>query len=208
MRPFSLTLLALAARSPAPPRPARSRRSELKSVLAREMRAAPATSGAYVRDLDSGAVLFAKRESTRRIPASVEKLFTTSSALLRMGPTATLQTLAVTAPDAVVDAGWRPARRPRARRRRRSVLRRRDRQAPRTGRPRGGDPAASTAPSSATRAQFDARRSVCCTGYDPDLGGVLSALAYDRGIFRGRPQLERRALRGRPVRRRAEGRRA
>ncbi|CAN5252152.1 hypothetical protein BH20ACT16_BH20ACT16_11550 [soil metagenome] len=30
------------------------------------------------------------------------------------------------------------------------------------------------------------RRSSCCSGYDSDLGGVLSALAYDRGVFRGR----------------------
>ena len=37
---------------------------------------------------------------------------------------------------------------------------------------------------------FDGRRSGCCAGYDPDLGGVLSALAYDRGIFRGRARLD------------------
>ena len=47
---------------------------------------------------------------------------------------------------------------------------------------------------------FDGRRSVCCTGYDPDLGGVLSALAYDRGIFQGAPA-RRGALRRRPLRR-------
>jgi D-alanyl-D-alanine carboxypeptidase/D-alanyl-D-alanine-endopeptidase (penicillin-binding protein 4) len=37
---------------------------------------------------------------------------------------------------------------------------------------------------------FDDRRSGCCAGYDSDLGGVLSALAYDRGIFRGRARLD------------------
>ena len=37
---------------------------------------------------------------------------------------------------------------------------------------------------------FDRRRSGCCAGYDPDLGGVLSALAYDRGFFRGRARLD------------------
>ena len=50
------------------------------------MRKAPAASGAYVRDMDSGEELYALRENAVRIPASVEKLFTTASALLRLGP--------------------------------------------------------------------------------------------------------------------------
>ena len=59
------------------------------------MRQAPAASGAYVRDMDTGAELYALRENAVRIPASVEKLFTTSAALLRLGPSATLMTRAV-----------------------------------------------------------------------------------------------------------------
>jgi D-alanyl-D-alanine carboxypeptidase/D-alanyl-D-alanine-endopeptidase (penicillin-binding protein 4) len=38
--------------------------------------------------------------------------------------------------------------------------------------------------------RFDTRRSGLAAGYDPELGGVLSALAYDRGIFRGRARLD------------------
>ncbi|MEY2505036.1 MAG: hypothetical protein QOG27_1316, partial [Verrucomicrobiota bacterium] len=37
---------------------------------------------------------------------------------------------------------------------------------------------------------FDRRRSGCCSGYDSDLGGVLSALAYNRGFFAGALRLD------------------
>ena len=40
-------------------------------------------------------------------------------------------------------------------------------------------------------------------GYDPDLGGVLSALAYDRGVSRGARAARRGALRRRALRRRS-----
>jgi D-alanyl-D-alanine carboxypeptidase/D-alanyl-D-alanine-endopeptidase (penicillin-binding protein 4) len=161
----------------------------LRSTIAREMAKGPAASGAYVRDMDTGAELYRLRENAVRIPASVEKLFTTSAALLRLGASATLQTLAMTAPDAVVEPGGTL--------RGDLVL---------VG---GGDPffgdAAAAKLATALRAAgirrivgagvgdesaFDARRSGCCTGYDPDLGGVLSALAYDRGIFAGRARLD------------------
>ena len=86
-------------------------------------------------------------------------------------------------------AGRDAARRSRARRRRRSVLRRRVR------------PAAGAAVRAAgirridgavigDESVFDDRRSGCCAGFDPDLGGVLSALAYDRGVYRGRARLD------------------
>ncbi|CAN5252262.1 hypothetical protein BH20ACT16_BH20ACT16_11560 [soil metagenome] len=79
--------------------------SELKTKIGREMRQAPTASGAYVRDMGSGEELYKLRENRVRIPASVEKLFTTSSALLRLGPTTTLQTNAVTASGVVVEPG-------------------------------------------------------------------------------------------------------
>jgi D-alanyl-D-alanine carboxypeptidase/D-alanyl-D-alanine-endopeptidase (penicillin-binding protein 4) len=71
-------------------------------VLEREMAASGPAAGAYVVDLDSGAPLFADDPDTPRIPASVNKLYTTSTALQRFGPDATLQTrvLADAAPDA------------------------------------------------------------------------------------------------------------
>jgi len=72
-----------------------------KRALAREMRAAGAASGALVVDLDTGAQLFARRPDVRRMPASVEKLYTSVAALRRLGPGARLRTfvLAARPPD-------------------------------------------------------------------------------------------------------------
>lgn len=190
MRRAHATLLALLATlAGAPPASAYSE-AELRTKIAREMRQAPATSGAYVRDMDSGAELFALRENAVRIPASVEKLFTTASALLRLGPSATLETRVVTAPDAVVEPG--------------GVLRG-DLVLVGGGDPFFGDGSGSSARLAQAvhaagirrvagsvlgdESAFDARRAGCCTGYDFELGGVLSALAYDRGVFRGRARL-------------------
>lgn len=190
MRRLLLTLLAVAAAALASAGPAMAfSESDLRAALASEMRHAGSGSGAYVADLDSGRQLFAQRANTARIPASVEKLYTTSTALLRLGPAATLRTTAVAASDAVVEAGGTL--------RGDLVL---------VG---GGDPffgdAPATALARAVRAAgirriagavvgdetaFDDQRSSCCRGYDSELGGVLSALAYDRGIFRGRARLD------------------
>src|SRR3954453_20259701 len=54
-------------------------------ALSAGLRPAGGASGAYVVDLDSGETVFSTRAGTRRMPASVEKLFTTSTALLRLG---------------------------------------------------------------------------------------------------------------------------
>src|SRR5439155_24178571 len=48
--------------------------------------------GAYVLDLQTGQPLFSWRADVARPPASVEKLYTTSTALLRLGPNATFDT--------------------------------------------------------------------------------------------------------------------
>ena len=189
MRRVIATLFALAALLAGAAPAAAISESTLTDKISREMAQAPAASGAYVRDMNSGAELSALRENAVRIPASVEKIFTTSAALLRLGPSATLRTLAVIAPDAVVEPGGRL--------RGDLVL---------VG---GGDPffgdASAAQLAKAIRASgirridgsvvgdesaFDVQRSSCCAGYDPDLGGVLSALAYDRGIFRGRARID------------------
>src|SRR5690349_6378440 len=52
--------------------------------------------GAYVLDEGSGAVLFSHRPDLALAPASNEKLFVTATALLRFGPTDTLQTTVAT----------------------------------------------------------------------------------------------------------------
>ncbi|MEA2154000.1 MAG: hypothetical protein QOE11_140 [Solirubrobacteraceae bacterium] len=189
MRRLLATLLAVAAPlAGAAPALAFSE-ADLRATLAGEMRHAGSGSGAYVADLASGSELFSVRPDTGRIPASVEKLYTTSTALLRLGPAATLRTLAVTTPDAVVDA---------------TGTLQGDLVLVGGGDPFFGDDSA-TLLARAVRAAgiraiagavvgdesaFDTRRSGCCPGYDPDLGGVLSALAYDRGIFRGRARLD------------------
>jgi serine-type D-Ala-D-Ala carboxypeptidase/endopeptidase (penicillin-binding protein 4) len=53
---------------------------------------AGAQSSAYVYDLDTNRVLFSERADRQHPPASVEKLYTATAALERMGPAATLET--------------------------------------------------------------------------------------------------------------------
>jgi D-alanyl-D-alanine carboxypeptidase/D-alanyl-D-alanine-endopeptidase (penicillin-binding protein 4) len=193
MRRVVTALLALVAvlAGAAPAGAAAYSESDLRTKLGREMRKAPISSGAYVRDMGTGAELYALRENAVRIPASVEKLFTTSTALLRLGPAATLQTSVVIAPDAVVEPG--------------GVLRG-DLVLVGGGDPFFGDHDGSAAKLAAAlkdagvrrvtgsvvgdESAFDTARSGCCRGYDTDLGGVLSALTYDRGIYRGRARLD------------------
>lgn len=66
--------------------------TSLRSALRSGMRQLGGASGAYVVDLTTGQTLFARRASIGRLPASVEKIYTTSTALLEFGPTATLTT--------------------------------------------------------------------------------------------------------------------
>ena len=62
------------------------------SSLERHMRSVGGASGALVVDLDTGEELLSVRPGTRRVPASVQKLYTTSAALLDYGPSAQLTT--------------------------------------------------------------------------------------------------------------------
>ena len=72
-----------------------------KRVLRENMARAGAYSGAYVVDLDSGRALYSKRATIPRMPASVEKLYTSATALERLGPDGVLTTraLASVTPD-------------------------------------------------------------------------------------------------------------
>jgi serine-type D-Ala-D-Ala carboxypeptidase/endopeptidase (penicillin-binding protein 4) len=63
-------------------------RSELKPLV----RSLPGNSSVYIRESSTRTVLAAKTPTTRRIPASVTKLFTTSAALLEDGPSTRLTT--------------------------------------------------------------------------------------------------------------------
>jgi D-alanyl-D-alanine carboxypeptidase/D-alanyl-D-alanine-endopeptidase (penicillin-binding protein 4) len=71
---------------------AQTPQSSLSRALRNGMLAAGNQSGAYVVDLNTGQTLFSSAANTGRLPASVEKLYTTSAALLRFGPNATLTT--------------------------------------------------------------------------------------------------------------------
>ena len=64
----------------------------LVAGLNRGMRQAGRYSGAYVVDLTAGQTLYAHNANTGRLPASVEKLYTTTTALQRFGAATTLTT--------------------------------------------------------------------------------------------------------------------
>ena len=66
--------------------------STLRAALNKAMKQAGGTSGAYVVDLDNGQILFSAAANKPRLPASVEKLYTTSTALMRFGPNTNLDT--------------------------------------------------------------------------------------------------------------------
>ena len=159
----------------------------LGAKLSKEVRLAGAAGGAYVLDLDTGQPVFAARADVARPPASVEKLYTTSTALLRFGPDTTFDT------DVLAEAEPDPQ----------GVL-------------RGdlwlrgaGDPTLTTAGVGALATQmstagilsvhgsvagdgtlFDALPGSYRTGgrFDTDMGGALAALEVDRGLKGGRPQ--------------------
>ncbi len=79
--------------APAPPSAAtlKANRS-LDGSLNLGMRQAGRFSGAYVVDLTANRALYSKSAATGRLPASVEKLYTTTTVLKRFGPNVTLTT--------------------------------------------------------------------------------------------------------------------
>jgi D-alanyl-D-alanine carboxypeptidase/D-alanyl-D-alanine-endopeptidase (penicillin-binding protein 4) len=79
-------LLAPAAASAA------SESAALQADLSHQLQIAGRASGAYVYDLTAHQALFSERAETLRPPASVEKLYTATTALELMGPTARLST--------------------------------------------------------------------------------------------------------------------
>lgn len=80
------------AASAAPAFAAPISQSSLAGQLSHELAIAGSSSGAYVYDLTSAAPLFSERADGARPPASVEKLFTATTALELMSPNATLST--------------------------------------------------------------------------------------------------------------------
>ncbi len=64
----------------------------LQSDLKHQLALAGPSDGAYVYDITAKKVLFSERATTLRAPASVEKLYTATAVLARMGPAARLST--------------------------------------------------------------------------------------------------------------------
>jgi D-alanyl-D-alanine carboxypeptidase/D-alanyl-D-alanine-endopeptidase (penicillin-binding protein 4) len=87
-----LALVALLALAVAVPAAQAVDRAGLRSTLTTLHNRLGPAAGAYVVDLASGDVLYSHRDSLALAPASNEKLFTTSTALLRFGVTGTLPT--------------------------------------------------------------------------------------------------------------------
>ncbi len=159
----------------------------LQAKLAHEVRRASAFSGVYVRDLDTGRTLFESKADVPRVPASVEKLYTTSAALLRFGPDAMLSTTVAGGGFVDPDGVWRGDLYLHG----------------------GGDPtlnrddlehlASDLGSAGIVRVdgsvlgdetRFDALRGSYDSGgtYDGDMGGALSALALNRGFAKdGKP---------------------
>src|SRR5438270_13531405 len=111
MRRFVATVSALTALASAPSTAIAQSTSAatLSRALAHGMGRAGSSSSAYVVDLQTGQTLFSAAAGTRRLPASAEKLYTTSTALLRFGPAATLTT-AVLGPGTLdSQGGWHGA---------------------------------------------------------------------------------------------------
>jgi D-alanyl-D-alanine carboxypeptidase/D-alanyl-D-alanine-endopeptidase (penicillin-binding protein 4) len=64
----------------------------LRNILRRDMSRAGGSNGALVVDRTTGQTLFSANPDVRRLPASVEKLYTTTTALLDYGPRSRLDT--------------------------------------------------------------------------------------------------------------------
>jgi D-alanyl-D-alanine carboxypeptidase/D-alanyl-D-alanine-endopeptidase (penicillin-binding protein 4) len=65
---------------------------QLRSTIATQMAQAPTTAGALVVDLSDGHVVFDDRSDATLLSASVTKLYTTATALMRLGPRTRLST--------------------------------------------------------------------------------------------------------------------
>jgi len=77
----------------------------LRAALARHAARLGPSSAVVVRDLGTGAELFARNPDRRLVPASNQKLYVTAGALLALGPDARLRTEVRVGPQAVVDEG-------------------------------------------------------------------------------------------------------
>jgi D-alanyl-D-alanine carboxypeptidase/D-alanyl-D-alanine-endopeptidase (penicillin-binding protein 4) len=80
--------------------------SALQAQLAHQLSRAGSPSGGYVYDLTDARVLFASRANVLHPPASVEKLYTATTALARMGASARMHTLVLGSGHVAADGEW------------------------------------------------------------------------------------------------------
>jgi D-alanyl-D-alanine carboxypeptidase/D-alanyl-D-alanine-endopeptidase (penicillin-binding protein 4) len=180
--------------SPSPPHPAQAAKAlhNLQRALRTGINRSGGHDSALVIDTTTGKTLFSAAPATPRLPASVQKLYTTSTALLRFGPDATFQTRVFGVGTLSPTGVWSGTLYLRG----------------------GGDPtfgdaafdhaaygtgatvqalAAAVAAAGihsvsgtvvGDESYFDSRRGTVATGFRPDLEyeGELSALAYDAGF--------------------------
>jgi serine-type D-Ala-D-Ala carboxypeptidase/endopeptidase (penicillin-binding protein 4) len=97
MRVFLATLGAISAllagtAASAGAQPTTPAQRSLQKALRNGLGQTGRQTGAIVVDLTTGQTLFSQAPNTGRLPASVEKLYTTSTAMLRLGPNATFTT--------------------------------------------------------------------------------------------------------------------
>jgi D-alanyl-D-alanine carboxypeptidase/D-alanyl-D-alanine-endopeptidase (penicillin-binding protein 4) len=78
----------------------------LQSLLGREMHVAGSRSGAYVYDVSTHTPLFAANATRASPPASVEKLYTSTTSLLLLGPEARLNTTVLGAGTLDAEGTW------------------------------------------------------------------------------------------------------
>ncbi|HEV3055809.1 MAG TPA: D-alanyl-D-alanine carboxypeptidase/D-alanyl-D-alanine-endopeptidase [Solirubrobacteraceae bacterium] len=92
MRRVFALLAAASMVSPAAANAAATPQRTLTRALNSGITAAGRSSGADVVDLTTGQQLYSYKSTVGRLPASVEKLYTTATALIRFGPDGTFQT--------------------------------------------------------------------------------------------------------------------
>jgi D-alanyl-D-alanine carboxypeptidase/D-alanyl-D-alanine-endopeptidase (penicillin-binding protein 4) len=85
-------MVAVAAMATAAPAGAHGGLAGLQSDLRHQLALGGHADGAYVYDVTAKKVLFSERATTMRAPASVEKLYTATAVLAKMGPSARLST--------------------------------------------------------------------------------------------------------------------
>src|SRR5205807_3734777 len=78
----------------------------LRGVFQHDLNAAGGTNGAYVLDLTANQALYGSKQSIGRLPASVQKLYTTATALLRYGPSARMRTTVYGSGGIGLDGEW------------------------------------------------------------------------------------------------------